>query len=376
MSSKMSCAGCLTVVKGKDYLKCSKCHSVYDLACAGVSEKRFTSFYSSSTAAGKERRAIWTCPACLCNAPKGDNSSTPLRCHSDGYGSPPSSRVVATGSPNSPTDNVTQRKKPDVDLNEPQHAKQLRSSLRDGDTTVFTRGDFQEFKRMIAEQFQKMNDMMNNFQQSLSFFNDFYEETKKSMEDKSARIKKLEKENVELRSTLGDVMKRLNTIDQQSRSNNIEIQCVPEHRSENVVSTVLQLGTVVGCKIADTDILHATRVAKIDNQSNRPRSIVVKFTTVRIRDSLLAATINYNRKNPNERLNSAFLGIAAKKPQPIYVSEHLSVHNKSLHAAARIKAKEIGYRFVWVRNGRIFMRKTESSECISINNIDILKSLK
>lgn len=70
-------------------------------------------------------------------------------------------------------------------------------------------------------------------------------------------IKKFKKENIILKSTLGDIIKRLNTIDQQARSD-IEIQCVPEHRSGNVVNTVLQLGTVVSCKIADGDILHAT----------------------------------------------------------------------------------------------------------------------
>lgn len=112
----------------------------------------------------------------------------------------------------------------------------------------------------------------------------------------------------------------------------------------------------------------------MDNQNNRPRKIVVKFTTPRSRDSLLAATINYNKKNPNEKLYSAHLGFATNKAQPIYVSDYLSANNKSLHAAVRIKAKEMGYRFIWVLNGKSFMRKTESSECIT--NIDILKSLK
>lgn len=369
----MSCAGCLTVITGKDYLKCFNCQGSYDLACAGVNVRRFNSFYSTSTTAGREQRVNWKCPECLSNVPKGDNSSTPIRSHTEGHISPTSAPVTV---PKSSVSKITRRKKIEVEPNVEQHAKHPPSSLGDGDAAVVTRGDFHDLKKMIEEQLQKMNGMMNNFQQSLSCFNDFYEEIRKSVEDKSARIMKLEKENIELKSTLGDVVKRLNTIEQQSRSSNIEIQCVPEHRSENVVNTVLQLGSVVGCKIADSDILHATRVAKMDNQSNRPRSIVVKFITPRTRDSVLAATINYNKKNPSNKLNSSHLGIAANKPQPIYVSEHLSTHNKSLHAAARIKSKELGYRFVWIRNGRIFMRRTESSECISITSIDVLRSLK
>ena len=60
----------------------------------------------------------------------------------------------------------------------------------------------------------------------------------------------------------------------------------------------------------------------------------------------------------------------------VYVSEHLSPANKSLHAAARLKAKELNYKFTWIRNGRIFVRKDESSEFILIRNTESLKLIK
>lgn len=53
--------------------------------------------------------------------------------------------------------------------------------------------------------------MINNFQQLLTFFNDYHEEIKKSME--SIRIKKLETENAELQITYRDIAKRLNAIE-------------------------------------------------------------------------------------------------------------------------------------------------------------------
>lgn len=321
------CNRCCNVIEDRDCLRCSACKQWYDLSCANVTLKRFMLM-------DKEKVLIWKCASCL-------EKQSDAGCS-----------------------NVTQR------------LKHRPSPSRYGDAAALTREDFQEFKEMMADQFQKMNDLIMSFQQSLLFFNDYHEDMKKSMEDKANRLQKLEKENSELLITLRDVTKRLNTMEQQSRSNNIEIQCVPEHRSENVVATVLKLGSVVGCKLADSEILSASRVSKIDNQSSRPRAIIVKFGSPRIRDSLLAATIKFNKGNPNDKLNCAHLGIAVNKRQPIYVSEHLSMYNRSLHASARIKAKELKYRFVWIRSGRIFMRKTESSECISITNMDNINSLK
>lgn len=88
----------------------------------------------------------------------------------------------------------------------------------------------------------------------------------------------------------------------------------------------------------------------------------MKLNTPLLRDEFIAAAIKFNRSHHQDRLNTTHLGATADKAQPIYVVEHLSADNKSLHAAARARAKELGFRFVWVRNGRIFMKKSEDSD--------------
>lgn len=55
------------------------------------------------------------------------------------------------------------------------------------------------------------------------------------------------------------------------------------------------------------------------------------------------------------------------------MSEHLTLHNKHLHAAARRKAKEAGFKFVWVRDGRILVRRNEQSHAITIKDEESLK---
>ncbi|XP_045459871.1 uncharacterized protein LOC123670420 [Melitaea cinxia] len=167
----------------------------------------------------------------------------------------------------------------------------------------------------------------------------------------------------------------MNHMQQQSRSNNIEIQCVPEHRSENLYTMFKQLVSTVKCDVSEGDVLHCTRIAKLDHKSKRPRTIVVKLSSQKIRDTVLAACTKYNKANPRDRLHAAHLGISCENIVPIFITEHLSPVNKSLHAATRKKAKDLDYKYVWFRNGHIFLRKTEFSERILINNMDKLKNL-
>lgn len=188
-------------------------------------------------------------------------------------------------------------------------------------------------------------------------------------------IQSLQTENVKLNSEVRDLKVRLSDMEQTARETNVEIQCVPEHKSENLISILKQLGTVVSRPIAESEILNIHRVSKIKPDSRRPKSIIVKLPSVRARDEILAAVVSYNKKNKNSKLNSTHLGIDGIK-SPVYVSEHLTPANKALHAATRIKAKEANYKFVWVRNGRILVRKDENSaHVVVIRNQDSLASL-
>lgn len=128
--------------------------------------------------------------------------------------------------------------------------------------------------------------------------------------------------------------------------------------------------------ISESHIHHVTRTAKIKSTNTRPRSVVVQFSSPRVRDTFLAASIKYNKSKhvKDEKLNSKLLGIGGKT-ENIYVVEHLSPSNKALHAAARQRGKEMHYKYVWVRNGKIFMRKTDDSDYKYIRDQETLDKL-
>ncbi|XP_045771607.1 uncharacterized protein LOC123878783 [Maniola jurtina] len=206
----------------------------------------------------------------------------------------------------------------------------------------------------------------------MSFINTQFEEMRAVIEEKSAVINQLKKENIHLQASVKDLTTRLNIVELHMRECNVEINGIPEHKTENLVNTVVQLSQVVKNNISVDDIQHATRVAKLNKSTDKPRSVIVKLRTTKHRDALLAAVAQYNKKNPEDKLSSHHLGIGGARA-PIYVSEHLTPGSKSLHAATRIKAKEMKYRFTWIRNGKIYVRKDEFSQAILMRNEDSLK---
>lgn len=68
-----TCAGCLSSIESRQYLRCLICTDTYDLQCANVSEKRF---YNTMTS---DHKREWKCQRCVCRQPKGDNTNTPVR---------------------------------------------------------------------------------------------------------------------------------------------------------------------------------------------------------------------------------------------------------------------------------------------------------
>jgi uncharacterized protein YoxC len=344
MSSKqIVCAGCLNTIKSKQLLKCCKCTKTYDLLCAGVSEKRYSSFYGP----GSERKQTWICPECINKKPKSDTTNTPVRAM------PVQDEISPDAlTDNSPHDNVTLR------------GGRNRNECLDADLTSLIR---REIRAAIRVEMAPINEKLQELQNSVHYISNQYDELIKSTNKIILDHKNMQVECEQLRTTVSGMSQRIDQLEQYLRNNNLEIQGVPEHKNENIVSIVNKIANVVSLKLEDTDILNSTRVAHKNKDIKTPRAIVVQLRSVRCRDEFYSAVSRYNKKHPKSKLGSSLLGLSGPSV-PIYVSEHLSPTNKSLHAAARARAKELTYKFVWVRNGRIFMRKDETSPFVHIKS--------
>ncbi|XP_044749749.1 uncharacterized protein LOC123310349 [Coccinella septempunctata] len=164
---------------------------------------------------------------------------------------------------------------------------------------------------------------------------------------------------------MGSLRNRLGELEQAARLNNVEIQGVPEKNDENLLHIVEKIGTYVGHSINSSTIDYAHRV-QINKSSgkNTIKNIVVRFTSRGERDRFLMAVRNKrkNIKTPRMSLD----GVSGE----FFVNEHLTLNNKILYKEARIAAKNKGYKYVWVRNGIVFCRKTDTSGIFVLKNSD------
>lgn len=230
-------------------------------------------------------------------------------------------------------------------------------------------------KEILNREFSSMREEILSFEKSIKFMSADFEDMTAQFKSCNEEVKCLRSENSSLNKKVSEMEVRIAQLEQNSRQNNIEIHCLPEHKQENLVKTVVQLSNVVSYPIAESEILSCTRVQKVNMSSNQPRAVICKLPSKIKRDNLLGAISLYNRSNPSNKLNTKLLGYGDKQ-SPVYVSEHLTLANKSLHAATRIAAKEKNYKFVWVRNGKILIRKTEGSSTRIITSLESLKKLE
>ncbi|KAJ2951832.1 hypothetical protein O0L34_g13995 [Tuta absoluta] len=216
----------------------------------------------------------------------------------------------------------------------------------------------------------------DNFTKATDFLEDNQKEIKTNVSAATNRIKSLEVEKLALETSVIELNRRIETLEKTSRSRNIEIQAVPEKKSENVMFIIKKIYEVLNIPSpAEAETSSVRRVAKLKPDSDRPRNILLTLQSERQRDQLISAFRRYNKNNPKAELSSSSIGLPGPS-QRIYLSEHLSSQCKELHYAARKFAKEHSFTYVWIKYGRVYLRKNDNEPAIHIktkNDFDKLK---
>lgn len=352
MASKNMQWGCCTASNDdKNSVRCSKCKKAFHILCLNASKNKQSPLPADF---GED----WLCPRCYdLMAPKEVKSdNTPIR-QSKNVTIRPSKRPALSSPPGK------------------QDAPITRDDMKEIMEEVL-KNHIVDLKNQFINELATIKDEMKSVHKAMDYMSDQMEDVLKKCNNNSEQIKALQKHENEMQLNIAGLMNRINLLEQNARCKNVEIQCIPEKKSENLIGIVKEISSVVGLDIKDENIVRVTRTAKLNPDIKRPRSIVVELNNTRIRDTLLAAIIKFNkRKSPSDKLNSSHLGYSGPTT-PIYVMEHLSPQNKSLHAAARQAAKDKKYKYVWVRGGKIFMRKNDDAGYIYIRDSNVLSSLK
>lgn len=172
----------------------------------------------------------------------------------------------------------------------------------------------------------------------------------------SNRILELEKTLKEKDGIIQNLEIKINILEQNEKACLVEISGVKKEPNENVETIVNDIAGIIDVDINLFDIENVYR--KLSNRNLDAPQIVVEFSSKKKREEFI-------RKR----------GKIEFKGSRIYINESLTAYNRKLFWETRSKAKELGYRYIWTRNGRILCKKDDMTKKTQIKSIEDLRFL-
>lgn len=188
-------------------------------------------------------------------------------------------------------------------------------------------------------------------------------------------IESLEKERKEIVLQLSTLESKVESFNRQLLKTSVEIRNVPKNykeTKESLYTTLNRLSEEINVTIHPWDLRDITRLPSKKDPKNL--SVLVEFSNTLAKTKFLSGTKDFNQRNPEEKLSTAQLGLSAPY-SPIYIlSEQLTATSKNLFYLRKF-AKTNGYKFCWVSNGQVLLRKTKDDAPIIVRREEALQNL-
>lgn len=196
-----------------------------------------------------------------------------------------------------------------------------------------------------------------------------------SLDDHKKRLDKTESKLSELTSIKGDIQsinKELDTLkgdnlskDQWQRLNNVEVKGVPQRQNEDLFKILDQISIAIGYPVQKTSVNYISRVP---TYNNKEKLIIVGFIHRYVKEDFVASA------RAKKKLIASEIGFVGNA-QNIFINDHLTPDYKKLLTSAKTSLKPKGYMYIWVKYGKIHVRKDDASKIFVINNQTDLNKL-
>ncbi|CAG9784126.1 unnamed protein product [Diatraea saccharalis] len=325
------------------------CKEHYDLICANVSESRF---YNTLT---KEKRETWKCTLCVSKQPRTDNTNTPVRSAEDKI---TTKRGAATTSPHSQLD--ISMMDINCENNTSDNSRETGLSGSNLDVLIYELRLFREELSTTRRKIGELNVSLSNLVSRMDACETTIDKLNARVEKLEQRINRdpliLEPDNNTFLASMEQLKHEINDRDQELLLNDIELACIPEQKGENLTSIAITLAKKLGVNIGEQEVVCAMRVGRPPGQvdaslsSARPWTVVIRLARRAVRDEMLQAA------RVRRGVTTEGTGLPGT-PRRFYVNERLTRVNRSIYRRARDIAGRLNWRFVWSRDGRVFVRQ-------------------
>ena len=223
------------------------------------------------------------------------------------------------------------------------------------------RKEVEDMKEDILKDIRKE---VEEVKKGMEFVEERYEEMKKENEKMIAEVKEVKSLNTALSQELGLVKQKsklalvtANEIDNYLRLHSLEIHGVPAAKSDNVVMDVLK---VADASLSENDIGSVRRIGNPkdkDGKNKATRPILVTLKSVDRRMHI------YQHKKKLYKHDLSNIGL-----DKVFINENLSPHSKSLFFQANKLKKEKKWSYIWTNNCTIYVRKTDNTPAVKIQD--------
>ncbi|XP_028035986.1 uncharacterized protein LOC114247272 [Bombyx mandarina] len=215
----------------------------------------------------------------------------------------------------------------------------------------------------VVEQIKNQND---SIQSSINFLSEKYDALNK-------QIVNLETETRNNLIYIQELENKLEKNEQNIRAPCVEIRNIPGREKEtkdDLLSILWKITDTLNVPVENHEIKDIFRISTKKNPSKK--TIIVEFTTNLKKEKFIRMYKKHNKGN--NKLGTVNVGMSGPD-MPIFISENLTAKKKRVFYLSRDFAKCNDYRYCWVSNGKIFIRKNDGSPQHLINEEADLRKL-
>ncbi|XP_005174816.1 uncharacterized protein LOC101895692 [Musca domestica] len=193
-------------------------------------------------------------------------------------------------------------------------------------------------------------------------------EMKQNMEKLTAQIHDLQTRDKEKSKQIEQLNQKIEQLEQKSINKNIEISNI-SNINVNVDDIIKEIVLKTGVQISNNDIERAYKIPK-------KKKLIIEFSTLNKKRELMSKIKRHSLQISNGNGESNENGeMRVNESNTIYLNDELTPHNRRLLWLTKTKARECGWKFVWVRNGVIYARRIENSPFILISNSSDIENI-
>ncbi|CAG9817115.1 unnamed protein product [Phaedon cochleariae] len=150
---------------------------------------------------------------------------------------------------------------------------------------------------------------------SLKFYGDKIDDFTRQMKTVKVMMKDLntaKQEILFLKNECSELRSEVQFLQQQSRAKNVEISGIPERKGEIISQVIKNVGVHLGINIVDSELDEVHRVMRHPSATNTnlPKNIVIKFSTITKRNQFIQA---YRHQKKTGKMYTTDFGIEGPK---------------------------------------------------------------